>query len=62
VLRWGVALILFGIVLYLFGFAGGGDVIDIGKWIVLAALVIWVLGGVFWPRGTGTGYNPGPPL
>jgi hypothetical protein len=45
VLRYGVLLILLGIVLAMFfGFGGaGGALIDIGKWIVLVVLILYAI-------------------
>lgn len=52
--RWGILLVLIGLLIACF-FSGsaGGQLVDIGKWLIGAAIVIWVLWLIFGGFGRG---------
>lgn len=55
-IRWGVVLVLIGLAVALFlSGSAGGQIVDIGKWLVVAGLVIAVVFALLGGRGSGPG-------
>lgn len=60
-LRWGILLILLGLVVAMFlSGSAGGAMVDIGKWLVGAAIIIWIIWMVIGGTRSGPG-TYGPP-